>query len=201
MTNNTPPRACLSDFASVTLDSSEPITFDVQLGHGTVEFKSPERFNPQKFGVKYPLVTREADIYAFGMTSFQVLKQQPLISTIYFSCIQVLTGETPFSSLPEAEVIESVVDGLRPPKPEDALAIGFSNSLWDFVQLCWDSDRTQRPTAAEVVKHLHEAAVDWRAPVPAISPGSGKNEPKPVTQPGSPSFQPTNSNDPPLANG
>lgn len=60
----------------MTLDSAEPIPFDVQLEHGTMEFKSPERFNPQKFGVKHPLVAREADIYAFGMTIFQVLEQQ-----------------------------------------------------------------------------------------------------------------------------
>ena len=40
-----------------------------------MEFKSPERFNPDKFGVQYPLVAREADVYAFGMTIFQVLVQ------------------------------------------------------------------------------------------------------------------------------
>ena len=75
VTNGTPPRACLSDFSCVTvaLDSEKPIPFDVQLGHSTVQFRSPERFNPQKFGAAYPLVTREADIYAFGMTIFQVL--------------------------------------------------------------------------------------------------------------------------------
>jgi hypothetical protein len=72
LTNDTPPRACLSEFSCMTLDSGEPIPFDVQLGHGTTEFKSPERFNPQRFGIEYALVTREADIYAFGMTIFQV---------------------------------------------------------------------------------------------------------------------------------
>ena len=72
-----PPTAYLSDFAcmTVTLDSTEPIPFDVQLGHGTVEFKSPEHFDPEKFGANYPLVTPEADVYAFGMTIFQVLEQ------------------------------------------------------------------------------------------------------------------------------
>ena len=77
VTNDEPPRACLSGFACMTIipDSGEPIPFDVQLGHGAVEFKSPERFNPQRFDTQYPLVTREADIYAFAMTIYQVLNQ------------------------------------------------------------------------------------------------------------------------------
>lgn len=73
----------------MTLDFDEPTPFDVQLGHGTVAFKSPERFNPQKFGVRYALVAREADIYAFGMTIFQVLEQrcrcQPFILLLFRS--------------------------------------------------------------------------------------------------------------------
>lgn len=151
VTNDAPPRACLSGFACMTIipDSGEPIPFDVQLGHGTVEFKSPERFNPQRFDTQYPLVTREADIYAFAMTIYQVL-----------------TGEVPFNDLQEVEVIESVVNGLRPAKPQDASSIGFFDSLWDFIQLCWDGDRTRRPTAAEVVGHLAEAATNWDTLMP-----------------------------------
>ena len=80
--------------------------------------------------------------------------------------IQVLTGEAPFNDLQEVEVIESVVNGLRPAKPQDALNIGFSESLWDFIQLCWDGDRTQRPTAAEVVRHLAEAGANWDTLMP-----------------------------------
>ena len=80
--------------------------------------------------------------------------------------IQVLTGEVPFNDLQEVEVIESVVNGLRPAKPQDASSIGFFDSLWDFIQLCWDGDRTRRPTAAEVVGHLAEAATKWDTLMP-----------------------------------
>ncbi|KAF9789124.1 kinase-like domain-containing protein, partial [Thelephora terrestris] len=156
-----PPTAYLSGFAcmTVTLDPGEPIPFDVQLGHGTVQFKAPERFNPEKFGAAYPLVTPEADVYAFGMTIFQVL-----------------TGETPFQDLQEVEVIDSVVDGLRPAKPQNASAIGFSDSLWDFVQHCWDGDRTRRPTTMELAKRLNEAAANWHTLMP----------PNTTTPPGTP---------------
>jgi hypothetical protein len=59
-----------------------------------------------------------------------------------------------------------VVSGLRPTKPENAAAIGFSDSLWDFVQRCWHGDMELRPKVAEVVTHLGQAAKDWNRLMP-----------------------------------
>jgi len=74
---------------------------------------------------------------------------------------QVLTGEAPFRKIRQTELGFSVVQGVRPDKPENAVAIGFSGSLWRFVQHCWDSDRDLRPRVAEVVTRLGKAAKDW----------------------------------------
>ena len=54
-----------------------------------------------------------------------------------------------------------MVRGLRPDKPENASAIGFSDFLWDFVQRCWNGDRKLRPKAAEVGTCLGKAAAHW----------------------------------------
>jgi len=51
--------------------------------------------------------------------------------------------------------------GGRPTKPEDASAIGFSDSLWDFTERCWSGEIESRPKAWEVVTHLGEAAAEW----------------------------------------
>lgn len=75
--------------------------------------------------------------------------------------IQVLTGEMPFRHLRACEVELAIVGGTRPEKPKDALTIGFSDSLWKFVQLCWDSDRRRRPKARDVVTRVGDAAADW----------------------------------------
>jgi hypothetical protein len=75
--------------------------------------------------------------------------------------IQVLTGETPFRGVRITELGYAVVAGERPGKPPNALAIGFSDSLWDFVQRCWDGDKKLRPKVAEVVTHLEEAVAGW----------------------------------------
>ena len=55
----------------------------------------------------------------------------------------------------------SVVEGKRPSKPENASNLGFSNSLWDFAQHCWDGKLALRPKISEVVSQLGEAAAAW----------------------------------------
>lgn len=67
----------------------------------------------------------------------------------------------PFRDLRLVELGYAVVKGRRPEKPENAAAVGFSDSLWDFVQLCWHGDRTRRPKVARLVARLGEAAASW----------------------------------------
>jgi hypothetical protein len=55
----------------------------------------------------------------------------------------------------------SVIEGLRPAKPGNAAAIGFSDSLWEFAQRCWDGNMRLRPKVTEVAAHLGEAAANW----------------------------------------
>lgn len=68
--------------------------------------------------------------------------------------------------------------GLRPGKPENAPAIGLSDSLWGFAQLCWDGDMKLRPKITEVVKHLETAAANWDGPMP---PSVGVENPSSVS--------------------
>ena len=55
----------------------------------------------------------------------------------------------------------SVVEGKRPRKPKNASDLGFSDSLWDFAQRCWDGTLALRPKITEVVSQLGEAAASW----------------------------------------
>ena len=67
----------------------------------------------------------------------------------------------------------SVIEGLRPAKPENAAAIGFSDSLWEFAQRCWDGNMRLRPKVTEVVAHLEEAAANWHgAMAPCVRVGN-----------------------------
>ena len=66
----------------------------------------------------------------------------------------------------DTEIAWLVVLGKRPKEPEDASAIGFSDSLWDFVQRCWNRNKELRPQVADVVAHLGREARTWNRPMP-----------------------------------
>ena len=167
MSNHVPPRACLADFGFTTMvfDPAQPMSCSAQLEGGTMVFMSPELLVPKNFGMDNALPTPEADIYAFGLVIFQVCEQGwRYCDFSYF--VQVLTGEFPFRGIGLMQLGWSLLQGLRPDKPEDASSIGFSDSLWGFVQRCWDGDMKSRPKVAEVVTHLEGAAADWKGLMP-----------------------------------
>jgi len=63
-----------------------------------------------------------------------------------------------------------VLGGNRPDKPENASAIGFSDSLWALTQRCWHGEMGSRPKVGEVVTHLSEAMADWVGLMPPSFP-------------------------------
>ena len=102
---------------------------------GTVSFMAPELPHSARFGLEKGVPSKEADIYALGMTMYQVL-----------------TGQWPFYPKREAEVVLAVVSGERPPKPENAEEIGMTEAVWDLMEKCWREDRTKRPDASQVLR-------------------------------------------------
>ena len=59
------------------------------------------------------------------------------------------------------EIALNAVQGVRPTRPGNASALGFSDSLWGFVQRCWDGQMRMRPMVGEVVSRLERAAANW----------------------------------------
>jgi serine/threonine protein kinase len=132
ITDSTPPRAILTDFGftrvttiSVRVSSEEP---------GTASFMAPELLLPTRFGLDKGVPSKEADIYALGMTVYQVL-----------------TGKWPFFPRREAEVFHAVIAGERPPKPENAERIGMTEVVWNLLRECWREDRTARPNISDIL--------------------------------------------------
>ena len=149
---------------TMVLDPDLPMPFSAESGGGTTQFMSPEISFPSKFGRKDSASTPEADIYAFGLAILQVCGRMQ-VWAVFLLC-QVLTGDEPFRGLRETEMVFNVVEGKRPTKPKNASAIGFSDSLWSFIQRCWDGDMNVRPKVAEVVAHLEEAVANWDGLMP-----------------------------------
>ena len=102
---------------------------------GTVSFMAPELLHSARFGLEKGVPSKEADIYALGMTVYQVL-----------------TGQWPFYPKREAEVVLAVISGKRPPKPENAEEIGMTGVVWELMGKCWREDRTKRLNILQVLK-------------------------------------------------
>jgi len=167
MSNDKPPRACLADFGFMTmvLDPDHPMSCSTELEGGTMRFMPPELLGPEKFGMRNSKPTTQGDIYAFGLVIFQVCEEgrgHRLVTYI----VQALTGEIQIRGLGHVGFIYSAMEGLRPDKPENASAIGFSDSLWDFIRRCWGADMDLRSQVEEVVAHLGVAAADWDGVMP-----------------------------------
>lgn len=74
ITSDNPVRACLADFGFMTIvydDAGGPESTSA-LGGGTTPFMAPELLSPSMFGKNRCRVSKEADIYAFGMVILQV---------------------------------------------------------------------------------------------------------------------------------
>ncbi|KAF9648576.1 kinase-like protein [Thelephora ganbajun] len=90
--------------------------------------------------------TREADIFAFGMV-----------------VIEAFTGKYPFSDFNTLAIVPKIVDGERPPRPQEAQGLGLTDSVWDMILRCWRKDPDHRPTMTEVVGLLRECYKLWVA--------------------------------------
>ena len=132
VTDSTPPRAILGDFGFARI-SIIPIAIASE-DQGAISFVAPELLLPAKFALGKGIPSKEADIYALGMTVYQVL-----------------TDIWPFFPRKKAEVIHAVTSGERPPKPENAESIGITEVVWDLLRECWREDRATRPNIANVL--------------------------------------------------
>lgn len=115
-------------------------------------YVAPELLHPEKFGLGAHRISKQADIYAFGMIIYEVL-----------------TGRPPFGAEKNRhpKVMQRVMEGKRPRKPENAEDIGFGGGTWELTQQCWHHDRKKRPTAEKLSRHFQ----DVRTTSPTILPG------------------------------
>ncbi|KAJ8085232.1 MAP kinase kinase kinase activity protein [Marasmius tenuissimus] len=104
---------------------------------GTLRYMAPELLLPttepdEPCKEKTDSFPGPGDIYAYGCTVYELV-----------------TGELPFSNLPEGAVIVQVAYfGARPSRPRDA---GWcSDDVWALIEQCWHQDARARPSAQDV---------------------------------------------------
>jgi len=56
-------------------------------------------------------------------------------------------------------IVEEVLKGSRPKKPENAASLGITDGLWGILERCWSADKNARPTLETILSCLRETAV------------------------------------------
>ncbi|KAJ7206534.1 ICP0-binding domain of ubiquitin-specific protease 7-domain-containing protein [Mycena pura] len=75
-----------------------------------------------------------SDIYAFGMTIYELY-----------------TDEIPLSTIPYGDFIELVFRlGVRPERPDEDECPRMNDDIWDLAERCWNKDPKARPTARQI---------------------------------------------------
>ncbi|KAJ6476149.1 kinase-like domain-containing protein [Mycena sanguinolenta] len=131
--------ACLADFGLSGFSDSNSST---SARGGSLYWMAPELLDPDRFGHKFTRTTA-TDVYAFGCV-----------------CIELYTGQHPFSDLSEAAALLKVIDGERPARPSSPV---MPDVLWQHVIEFWAQDPTARPATDLVVHNMV-----W--PIPLIPP-------------------------------
>src|ERR1700723_3360458 len=49
------------------------------------------------------------------------------------------------------------MSGFRPEKPEKALQLGLSDTIWELMKTCWSVNQDERPLASFVLGRLRQA--------------------------------------------
>ena len=141
--------ARLADFGLLIIsDSTHSETSSLSKGAGTMRWMSPELLDPGRFGFKNNRPTIESDYYALGMV-----------------VLEVLTGQVPFPHHTGLAVMNKVIDGERPGRPQGAEAAWFTDDLWGTLEQCWSPQPNVRPTVEFISECLERGSLTWQ-PLP-----------------------------------
>jgi len=130
---------------------------------GTTPWMSPELLDADRFGSD-GLPSRQSDCYALGMTVYEVRNFRSSRSH-RLTHPQVLSGLSPFHHLRSQPAVAcAILGGERPREPLNASSLGFTDTLWELLQLCWSESASARPTARQLLDHLRLASHTWVPP-------------------------------------
>ena len=120
---------------------------------------SPELLNPDLFGFTDSRPTKESDCYALGMV-----------------VLEILSGRPPLASDKDFIVIQKIIAGERPGRPEGPEGAWFTSDLWGMLQLCWAARPESRPNVEMALECLERVSRAWEPPSQEVDGDVGTDE-------------------------
>ena len=72
--------------------------------------------------------------------------------------MKIYTGHVPFHKIArDITVMKKVIEGSRPPRPADTSLL--SDETWKVIEMCWNQEPQDRPSAESVIEQLPLAGV------------------------------------------
>lgn len=128
-----------------------------KLGHTC--YMAPELLDPPQFGFEHGNPSKESDIYAFAMVTYEVLDIPPscFVARVTNKHDKVLSGMPPYGAQPEDITGFNIVSGSRPTHPRTTTANHWlSGPIWEIITRCWN----QTPQFRLSAELLHQGFVE-----------------------------------------
>ena len=72
--------------------------------------------------------------------------------------MKIYTGHVPFHNIAyDSTVMKKVVGGSRPPRPADTSLL--SDEIWKVIEMCWNQEPQDRPSAESAIEQLPLAGI------------------------------------------
>ncbi|KAF7350710.1 Kinase-like protein [Mycena sanguinolenta] len=158
-------RALLCDFglARIKADiTSRTRTAGDTVISGTRNWMAPELFSGS-------LPRPPSDIYAFGMTVYELY-----------------TDETPLATIPYGDFVEVMFRrDVRPERPEQDECPRMNDGIWHLAECCWNKDAKARPTARQIHDTIKRLMLGYSRE-PVVAALFGQTSPRILPSPPAP---------------
>lgn len=96
-----------------------------------------------------------SDVYAFGLTMYEVCSLRLLSKLDPELDAQIYTGEIPLSEVAAQDFLLLVGDqNVRPKRPTKEEASQLTDSIWKLADMCWQGQASKRPDATYIGRVL-----------------------------------------------
>jgi len=129
--------ACLAGFTLLTIASDQQTIPPLVMASDAIRWMSPELLDPGKFDLKESCPTKKSDCYGLGMVMYEVLSEQ-----------------VPFGLHESHVVIQKVLAGKRPGRPQGGEGKLFTGGMWGMLELCWKHQPDHRISAESILLGL-----------------------------------------------